>query len=118
LREPERIALIALPWPLWGTGTIQPVLGVGDIVFVALYLAAYARHRLSLVRGALGLAAGFFAGLLLLITLERAIPLLPLLGAGAVLGDRGARALEKRELATALAVTAVLLVVLAVRLWR
>ncbi len=117
LSQPERIALIALPWPLWGTGTIQPVLGVGDIVFVALYFAAYARHGLSLARAAIGIAGGFFVGLLLLLGLERAIPLLPVLGAGAVLADPRARALSRRELATVLGVTAVILVVLAARLW-
>lgn len=118
LSRPERLPLIALPWPLWGTDTIQPVLGVGDIVFVALYLAAFARHGLSLKRAWLGLAAGFGVGLALLLALERAVPLLPMLGAGAVLADKRARELDKRELFTVLSVAAVLLGILAIRLWR
>ncbi|MFT3921040.1 MAG: hypothetical protein QM778_00765 [Myxococcales bacterium] len=118
ISRPERLALFALPWPLWGTGTIQPVLGVGDVVFVALYLATFRRHGLSRVRACVGMGAGFALGLGLLLGLERAVPLLPLLGAGAICADRRARALEKRELVLVVAVTAVLAGLLATRWGR
>jgi len=118
IAAPERLALFALPWPLWGTGSIQPVLGVGDVVFVALYMAAFRRHGLSLTRAWRGMGAGLALGLLSLLVFERAVPLLPMIGAGAVLSDRRARALERRERVMVWAVTAVLAGVLVTRWWR
>jgi hypothetical protein len=118
LSQPERLALFALPWPLWGTGTIQPIIGVGDVAFVALYLAAYERHELALERALWALAAAFALGLTLLLVLERSVPLLPLLGAAVLLADRRTRLLAARELYTVCCVVALLLGALALRIWR
>jgi hypothetical protein len=114
---PDRMALFALPWPLLGTGTIQPIIGAGDVLFAALYLASFERHGLSVKRALLGLAAGFGAGLGALLLLERAVPLLPLLGAGVVLADRRVRELEQRELRAMVAVVLGLLGLMGARLW-
>jgi hypothetical protein len=116
-RAPERLALFALPWPLWGTGSIQPTIGAGDVIFVALYLAAYQRHGLRLARALWGLGLAFAAGLLSLLALERAIPLLPLLGAAAVLADGRARRLAPGERRAVSCVVVVLLGALALRVW-
>ncbi len=48
--SPALLSVLALSWPMIGTARIEPLLGVGDVVFVALYLAAAARHGLSLAR--------------------------------------------------------------------
>lgn len=117
LAEPERLALFALPFPLFGAGRIEPVIGAGDAVFAALYLAAFERHGLATRRALWGLGLGFVAGLALLLALERSVPLLPLLGAGVVLADPGARSLERRELHTVLVVVVALLCLMGARLW-
>jgi hypothetical protein len=116
LSAPERLALFALPWPLLGAGRIEPLIGAGDAAFAALYLGAFERHGLATARVRLGLGLGFAVGLALLLTLERAVPLLPLLGLGVVLSDRRARALEARELRTVLVVVVSLLGLLWARL--
>src|SRR5690606_21231116 len=46
LAAPERLALFALPFPLFGTGSIAPMIGAGDVAFAALYLAVFERHQL------------------------------------------------------------------------
>lgn len=78
------MSLLAVPWPMLGTSQIEPFLGVGDVVFTSLYLAACRRHGLAQVRTVFALALGFVATALTVIVLERPIPALPLLGAAVV----------------------------------
>lgn len=94
------------------------IIGAGDVLFAGLYLAAFERHRLSSARALAGLAGGFALGLVLLLWLERPIPLLPLLGAGIVASDARVRSLPAKEGRSVLLVLAVLSVALAVRIWR
>ncbi len=114
--EPQRLSLFALPFPLWGTGQIEPLIGAGDIVFAALYVATFARHGLPARRALFGLGFGFLLGLGLLLFLERPVPLLPLLGAGVVASDARARTLEARERNMVLGVVALLVVMITLRL--
>jgi hypothetical protein len=79
-QAPAALALFALPWPMLGSPALEPFLGVGDVVFTALYAVASRRHRLSVARTALALGFGYVAVMLLVLALELAIPALPLLG--------------------------------------
>jgi hypothetical protein len=90
-QSPAALALFALPWPMLGTSALEPFLGVGDIVFTALYAAASRRHALSLRRTALALMLGYAGVMLLVLTLEMTIPALPLLGLAMVLAHPQAR---------------------------
>ncbi|MEY4512853.1 MAG: hypothetical protein RLZZ450_4975 [Pseudomonadota bacterium] len=118
IAQPDRLALFALPFPLLGTPLIPAVIGAGDVVFAALYVAAFRAHALSVKRVLLALSAGFALGLLgLLVTLEP-LPLLPLLGAAVVLTDPAARSLTRREWRTVIGVCAALVVAIALRLSR
>jgi hypothetical protein len=116
--QPEQISAFALCFPLLGTSHIPALIGAGDLLFCALYLAAYERHGLALGRALLALAGAFALGLALLLWLERPLPLLPLMGAAVVLADARARSLEAREGRTVLAVLGLVSAVLLVRLWR
>lgn len=116
--QPEQISAFALCFPLLGTSHIPALIGAGDLLFCALYLAAYERHGLALRRAVAGLALAFSAGMGLLLWLERPLPLLPLMGAAVVLADPRARSLEKREGRTVLAVLGLVSALLLVRLWR
>ena len=90
-RSPAALALFALPWPLLGSSVLAPFLGVGDVVFTALYVAASRRHGLSMARTVLALASGYLAVMLLVLSLELAIPALPLLGLAMALAHPQAR---------------------------
>ena len=97
---------------------VPPLIGAGDLVFAALYVAAFRRHGLP-ARRALGALGGAFAlGLGLLCLTLRPIPLLPLLGGAVVLSDRRARSLDRRGWRTVLLVSAALLVAIALRVLR
>lgn len=115
--NPDRVPAFALCFPLLGTAHVPAIIGAGDVVFCALYLAAFDRHGLALGRAVVALAVAFGVGLALLLWLERPLPLLPLLGAAVVLCDKRARSLEAREGRTVLAVLALLGALLVVRLW-
>ncbi|HEX5658392.1 MAG TPA: hypothetical protein VFX59_14415 [Polyangiales bacterium] len=115
LAEPERLSPFALPFPMLGTPLIPAVIGAGDVLFVALYVAAFRVHGLPTRRllAALGLAFGL--GLAVLLVSLRPIPLLPLLAAAVLACEPATRALERREWRTVLAVCAVMLAAIAFR---
>ena len=76
------------------------MLGVGDVVFTSLYLAASRAHALPLRRSLLALAAAFAITTGLVIATERPIPVLPMLGACLVIAQPKARtvtALDRRR---------------------
>ncbi|QQR90697.1 MAG: hypothetical protein IPJ88_02860 [Myxococcales bacterium] len=85
IEHPEALSLLTLAWPMWGSSDLVPILGVGDLVFAALYLSASRRHGLSLMRSLIGLAIGLFLTLISLYYFRRAIPALPFLGLGMLL---------------------------------
>lgn len=94
VEEPLALSFAALPWPMLGSAELAPLLGVGDVVFTSLYLAASRVHALPLRRSVLALAAGYALTTLLVIISERPIPVLPLLGACIVIAQPKARSVE------------------------
>jgi hypothetical protein len=82
--SPRALSLVAMPWPMLGTSQIEPFLGVGDIVFTSLYIAACRRHGLRTSRTVAALALGYAATAATVIALARPVPALPLLGAAVV----------------------------------
>lgn len=95
------LSVLALPFPMAGTRAIEPLLGIGDVVFVALYLVVSRRFALGARRTALALALAFVATAAVVVALERAIPALPFLGAAVLLAHREARLPPERDRRTA-----------------
>lgn len=95
--SPKALSLIAVPFPILGTDRIGPLLGVGDVVFTSLYLAACRRHGLSTSRTVFALLLGFAATALTVVFFARPIPALPLLGAAVVVVHPAAARPPKAE---------------------
>jgi hypothetical protein len=115
LAEPEKLSPFALPFPLLGTPLIPAVIGAGDVLFVALYVAAFRAHELPTRKLFAALALAFAAGLGVLLVTLRPIPLLPLLAAAVLACEPSTRSLERREWRTVLSVCALMLAVIAFR---
>lgn len=77
--RPAVFDYLVMSVPVPGVG-VEPVLGVGDVLFSALLAGAVTRHGLSRGRLALGLAVGFLLTLLLLLAVQLPVPALPMLG--------------------------------------
>jgi hypothetical protein len=97
----QALSLLAIGFPVPGTHAVAPVLGVGDLVFLALVFGTAVAHGLSLIRvagaAACGIAlAGVFAALL-----EREVPALVPIGAAIVAGVPAARHLRREDQRTA-----------------
>ena len=95
--RPRLIALIALPWPVLGTTEVAPVLGVGDVAFAALYLAAARRHELGVRRMALAVALGLVATAALVVVTGRPVPALLAMGAAVLALHPRARRLPAED---------------------
>jgi hypothetical protein len=112
IAENERaLSVVAVAFPVPGTSSFAPVLGVGDLVFIAIVLGAVAAHGLSLVRAALLCWLGTLAAGAASAILQTAVPALVAVGAAVVLGlpqARQVRPLERRvaTLAITIAVAA------------
>ncbi|MBI2388023.1 MAG: hypothetical protein HYV09_00275 [Deltaproteobacteria bacterium] len=98
IAESERaLAILAIHFPVAGTRIVAPALGVGDLVFVALLLAAARAHGLS--RNKLGWLSWFgvlIAGLAAAVS-RRPIPALPAIGALVIAFVPEARRLRPKD---------------------
>jgi hypothetical protein len=117
-QAPDALVLFALPWPMLGTPHIAPIIGAGDILFTALYLAGYERHGLKLKRAMVGMMLAYALGLLAILISERPVPLLPLLGGAALLADTRTCSLPAHERRTVWVMLAGLGILLALRFLR
>ena len=117
-RQPEMLALLALPWPMLGTRVAVPLLGVGDVVFTSLYWSAARKHGLAWRRTLLALAGGYLVTLIAVLVAARPIPVLPMLGAGMLLAHSAARKPHARDLKQGLWLVTALAVALGVWVLR
>lgn len=101
VEDAPTLSAIAIGFPMLGTLAIEPLLGVGDVVFVALYLAAARKHGLGVGRTSVALALAFAATGVTVIALERALPALPFLGAAMLIAHPAARLPPAHERRTA-----------------
>lgn len=108
----QALSLLALPFALLGTADTPPLLGVGDVVFTALYVAAARRHGLSERRTLLALALAYAVTMVAVAGLEMALPALPFLGLAMVVAHPEARRPAVRDRARGFAAIAVLAMVL------
>lgn len=96
------ISVLALPWPMLGTDRIEPILGIGDVTFAALYLAAARRHALSRRRTIVALACALALTAVVVVVAERGVPALPFLGAAIVVAHPEARRVPPADRRTAI----------------
>lgn len=85
------LSVLALPWPMLGTPSIEPFLGAGDVVFTSLYIACGRKHALAERRTVAALTLGFAVTMVAVVALEIAVPALPFLGMAMVLAQPQAR---------------------------
>lgn len=95
--QPRALAVLALSWPMLGTTTIAPVLGVGDVIFAALYMAASRRHDLGTGRTVVGLAAGLVVTMAAVILSGLPIPALVGMGVAVLVAHPRARRLPAKD---------------------
>ena len=91
------LSIVAVGFPVPGTSSFAPALGVGDLVFVAIVFGAVAAHRLSIVRVALLCGLGAAIAGAASAVLGAAVPALVPIAAAVVLGVPEARRLRPRE---------------------
>lgn len=94
---PALLSVLAISWPMPGTIDVPAILGVGDVVFVALYFGAARRHALSLPRTTIALAVGLALTALVVATTSVAIPALPFLGGAMVIAHPDARRIPPKD---------------------
>lgn len=107
-------------FPLLGSGTSVPVLGIGDFVILALLFRLVWRYQLSpwrvLLAGVLSVVVALMCGMLL----AAPVPALPFIALGVVgylaIADRRVRALGKQEIVLSIAVPLVFIALLAARI--
>jgi hypothetical protein len=95
------LSLLAIGFPVAGTSDVQPVLGAGDLLFLALVFGAVSVHRLSVARAALLGAAGVAVAGALSAWRGAGVPALPSIAAALLAGLPAARRLRKEDRRTA-----------------
>jgi hypothetical protein len=113
------VSLVALPWPHLGAREpdIEPVLGMGDVIAAALFVAAARKHGLPLRRTALALFVGLGLACAVVAATLTPVPVLPFLSAAILVAHPEARRLKKEDRRPAL-VGLLCLIVLYFAIWR
>ncbi len=101
---PKALALLAISWPMFGTEQIEPLLGVGDVVFTGLYIAATRAHGLPLRRTVIALGLAFLVTMATVISTELPVPALPFLGVAMLIAQPAARRPPERDRTRAIVV--------------
>ncbi|MBX3270240.1 MAG: hypothetical protein KF729_08260 [Sandaracinaceae bacterium] len=91
------VDVLLLPWPILGTPRIEPVLGVGDVAFAAIYAVASRRHDLPMKRTIAALAVGLAVTLAVVLATGAGTPALPFLGAAILVAHPRARRLRPED---------------------
>lgn len=97
VRNPALVRLLTVSVALPSTSEPQPAIGVGDVIFVALYLSAAQRFSLPVGRTLLLLGGAVIAAGATAMAAGAAVPALPLIGFAMVLGHREARAVHHED---------------------
>jgi hypothetical protein len=98
MAQSERaLSVVAFAFPVPGTPSFAPALGVGDLVFMAIVFGAVVAHGLSLLRAAVLCWLGVLAAGAASALWETAVPALVLVGAAVVLGVPEARRLRPAD---------------------
>jgi hypothetical protein len=105
--DERALSLLAVSFPVPGTSLAAPALGVGDVLFVALLLAAARAHALSPIRVALLCAIGVALAGVASAMLGAAVPALPAIVAVVLVGVPGARRLRRKDRTVALVASGV-----------
>jgi hypothetical protein len=98
IAESERaLSVVAIAFPVPGTASFAPALGVGDLVFIGIVLGAVAAHGLSLARAALLAWGGAMLAGALSALLAKPVPALVPIALAIVAGVPEARRVRARE---------------------
>lgn len=97
VRNPALVRLLTVSVALPSSTEPQPAIGVGDVIFVALYLAAAQRFSLPVGRTVALLGAAVMAAGALAMAAGTPVPALPFLGLAMVLGHRAAREVHPED---------------------
>jgi hypothetical protein len=100
VQDQRLLPLLALPWAMAGdAGTVDlvPVLGIGDVIMISLYLVVARRHGIPPWRFALGFFFAFAFVFALLLLAGQAVPVLPFLGIAVCLAHPSVRQLRPQD---------------------
>ncbi len=95
--DPALARLVTLSASFVTSSGPASMLGFGDVVFAALYLAVARRHGLSRVRTFAAVAGGLVGAGALALLLERPVPALPLIGVAVVAVHWGALRVQRMD---------------------
>ena len=95
------VGLFVLAAAVPGTAEIAPLLGVGDVIFVALLFGVAAHHEIPAPRTAVAAGLGIASAFAISAITASAVPALPTIGLLAVLFEPRFRRLEPHEKRTA-----------------
>jgi hypothetical protein len=96
------LSLLAVSFPVAGARAVSPVLGVGDLLFIALVLGVAAAHRLSIRRVFLAALVGVAAAGALSMLLSAAVPAIVTIAAAVIAFVPEARRLRTEDRRTSL----------------
>jgi hypothetical protein len=101
---------LLLNWPQPGQAIMSPVFGLGDLVFIALFLTASRKFGLNLWVSLLAIALGLLGSLITAFMFNTPIPALPFICGFFLIGHYKKLSLTQKEKAMTIAISAFIIV--------
>jgi len=108
---PPFLGFMILSWPQPGEGYMTPLFGFGDLVFIAIFLAASRRFRLSVWKAFFLVLGGLAMSIGLVMTIEQPVPALPFICGLFLIGNWRKLSLSKNEWKLTLTLAGVIVIV-------
>jgi hypothetical protein len=96
-QPPPMVDFLVLHWPEPGADMMAPLVGLGDMVFVSLFLASCRRFGLSLTKCVVLVLAGLASAMAVAMWLEKPTPALPFICGLFLLGNFRGLSMTRRE---------------------
>jgi hypothetical protein len=109
---PPIVDFLILHWPYPGANMMATLLGLGDLVFVAMFLAASRRFGLSLWKAFLLILAGLALSTAVAIWWSKPVPALPFICALYLAGNARGMKLKRKEWIITIGTATVILVII------
>jgi len=108
-------SFLIMNWPQAGTGTMTPLIGLGDLVFIALLLASCRKFKLSYFKCILLLLGGLAVAEAVTMGYQKPLPALPFLSAFFLVGNYNNLSITPKEWRITIIITVILLALILAR---
>ncbi|MFH1677161.1 MAG: hypothetical protein ABIC40_09070 [bacterium] len=115
ITPPPIVSFLLLHWPQAGTGTMTPLLGLGDLIFIALLFASCRKFKLSPIKSILLVLGGLAVAEAVTMGFQKPIPALPFICGFFLAGNYNDLSITQKEWRLTIIISVIVIALILVR---